>query len=214
MRNVALAVSFPLLFTGTLLGQSATESRPLSFSLAAGPTRAFRVVDAPGFEAEGGIARYLGHGFGVRVDAASHWYREQPQYPCMVQDADRCYQTMSRSVKVAVLSATYRVSRFSSDNGRSVPYVITGIGTYRGRRLATHYPTCQPSDALCLDRNISKWEMFDTQLGWSGGVGVDFKIGSVPAFVETRLHYIYNDKRGAQPSNDYFLWPWSMGLRF
>jgi hypothetical protein len=56
--------------------------------------------------------------------------------------------------------------------------------------------------------------MRDTQIGWSGGAGLDFMLGPVATFMEMRLHYIYSNKPGAQPSNDYFLWPVSVGLRF
>jgi hypothetical protein len=112
-----------------------------------------------------------------------------------------------------MFSATYHVSRFSTDKGRTVPYLITGVGLYRSRRIATHYPECQPV-ASCADRTTYKLEMRDTQVGWSGGLGLDFALGSLATFTEMRLHYIYSDKSGAQPSNDYFLWPVSLGFRF
>jgi hypothetical protein len=68
--------------------------------------------------------------------------------------------------------------------------------------------------AACADRNTYKLEMRDTQFGWSGGVGVDLDVGPVASFAELRLHYMYNNKPGGQPSNDYFLWPLSLGFRF
>ena len=214
MRFPARAVFLLLAVTSPSLAQTATsESRPFSFSLAAGPTRAFRGVDAPGVEAQGALSYRLGHGFGVRLEGAGHWYQQQPLYPCMVQDADRCYQTMRRSVSATLVSATYHVQHFATDNGHSVPYLITGIGMYESRRIATHYPNCQPLD-LCFDREVYKWEMRDTQIGWSGGIGADFMLGPVPVFSEMRLHYIYRNTPGGQQSNDYFLWPLSVGLRF
>jgi hypothetical protein len=177
-----------------------------------GPTRAFRGVDAPGIEGQGGVAYRLGHGFGLRLEGAGHWYGQQTLYPCLVQDAGRCYQTMRRAVAAGSLSTTYHISRFATDNGTSVPYLITGLGIYRSRRIATRYPDCQPTGAC--DRNTYKLELRDTQFGWSGGIGADFRLGSLAAFAETRVHYVYDDRPGAQPSNDYFVWPFSIGLRF
>src|SRR5215208_3383163 len=154
------------------------QSRPVTFSIALGPTRAFRGVDAPGFQGQGGIAYALGGDLGLRLEGTGHRYEQQPLYPCIVQDAVRCYQTMRRAVAAGVLSATYRVSRFSSNNGRTVPYLISGVGVYRSRRIATHYPDCQPG-GLCADRGTYKLEMRDTQFGWSGGLGLDFQLGSL-----------------------------------
>jgi hypothetical protein len=199
--------------SATALGQSTTDRpRPYTFSVAVGPTRAFRGVDAPGIEGQGGVAYRLGHGFGLRLEGAGHWYEEQTLYPCLVQDAARCYQTIRRAVVAGSLSTTYHISRFATDNGTSVPYLITGLGLYRSRRIATRYPDCQPTGPC--DRNTYKLELRDTQFGWSGGIGADFRLGSLAAFAETRVHYVYNDRPGAQPSNDYFVWPFSIGLRF
>jgi hypothetical protein len=199
--------------SATAMGQSASsQSHPYAFSVAAGPTRAFRGVDAPGIQGQGGIALGLRHGFGLRLEGTGHWYEERPLYPCIVQDAARCYQTIRRAVVAGTLNATYHISRFASDKGRTVPYLISGLGVYRSRRVATRYSDCQPL-GLC-DRNIYKLELRDTQFGWSGGVGADFDLGSLAAFAEMRLHYVYSDKPGGQPSNDYFLWPLSLGFRF
>jgi hypothetical protein len=178
-----------------------------------GPTHAFRGVDAPGVQGQGAIAYGLGHGFGLRLEGTGHWYEPQPLYPCIVQDAVRCYQTIKRAVAAGTLSATYHISRFRSDEGRTSPYLISGVGVYRSRRIATHYPDCQPV-AACADRTTYKLEMRDTQFGWSGGLGLDFDLGPVASFAEMRLHYIYSDTPGGQPSNDYFLWPLSVGFRF
>ncbi|HET6761659.1 MAG TPA: hypothetical protein VFH13_06135, partial [Gemmatimonadaceae bacterium] len=71
---------------------------------------------------------------------------------------------------------------------------------------------CQPVGPC--DRGTYRLELRDTQFGWSGGVGADFELGSLPVFAETRLHYVYNDRPGGQASNDYFLWPLSVGIRF
>ena len=213
MRYIARAVCFLVALAPPLLAQTVSESRPIGFSIAAGPTHSFRGVDAAGAGVNGGISYRLGHDFGLKLEATGHWYQQQPLYPCMVQDADRCYQTMRRSVSAGVLSATYHLSRFARDKGRATPYLMTGVGIYESRRIATHYPDCQPPD-LCADRFVYKWEMRDTQFGWSGGLGLDFMLGPVATFTEMRLHYIYRDTPGGQPSNDYFLWPVSVGLRF
>lgn len=213
MRRFALALLVFVVGTSPAIAQSATsQSRLFTFSAAVGPTNAFRGVDARGVETQGGIALGLRNGFGLRLEGTGHWYGEQPLYPCIIQDAARCYQTMSRAVAAGILNATYHISRFASDKGRSVPYVISGLGIYRSRRIATRYTDCQ-SVGPC-DRAIYKLELRDTQFGWSGGVGADFDLGSLAVFAETRLHYIYSDSPGAQSSNDYFLWPFSVGFRF
>lgn len=186
--------------------------RPFTFSIAIGPTRAFRGVDAPGVQGQGAIEYKFQRGFGLRLEGTGHWYEQQPLYPCMVQDELRCYQTIRRAVGAGVLSATYHVMRFADDKGHTIPYLITGGGIYRSRRIATHYPECQPG-GLCADGTY-RMEMRDNQFGWSGGAGVDFNLGSVRAFGEMRLHYIYRDTPSGQPSNDYFLWPLSVGFRF
>lgn len=189
------------------------DQRPFTFSIAMGPTHAFRGVDAPGVQGQGAIEYNLQRGFGLRLEGTGHWYEQQPLYPCLVQDEVRCYQTIRRAVSAGVLSATYHMTRFADDKGHTVPYLITGVGIYRSRKIATHYPECQPV-GLCADRTTYKMEMRDNQFGWSGGVGLDFDLGSVRAFSELRLHYIYPDAPSGQPSNDYFLWPLSVGFRF
>jgi hypothetical protein len=214
MRTFLRAALFLVTLTSVGLAQPAsTDTRPIMFTLGLGPSHAFRGVDARGIEWQGGAEHALGRNFGLRLEGTGHWYAAQPLYPCMVQDAQYCYQTMRRSVSAGVLNATYQLTGLATDKGRSVPYLITGVGIYRSRRLATHYPDCQPTD-LCDQRATSTLEIRDTQLGWSGGVGANFDIGPVAAFSELRLHYIYRDTPSGQASNDYFLWPLSIGFRF
>ena len=214
MPNLARVVSVLLAVGSPALAQSTTApSRPFTFSVGLGPSNTFRGVDSRGVAGQLAIAHPLGLHFGLRLEGTAHWYEQQPLYPCLVQDAVRCYQTMRRAVGAGVLNLTYHLTRFASQDQHTVPYVISGLGIYRSRRIATHYPDCPPQD-LCADRGTYKLEFRDTQLGWSGGLGVDFNVGPIAAFSEMRLHYMYNDKRGAQPSNDYFLWPLSIGLRF
>jgi hypothetical protein len=191
----------------------AATQRPFTFSIAMGPTRAFRGVDAPGVQGQGAIEYKFQRGLGLRLEGTGHWYAQQPLYPCIVQDELRCYQTIRRAVGAGLLSATYHMTRFADDEGHTVPYLITGVGIYRSRRIATHYADCQPS-GLCADPATYKLEMRDNQFGWSGGAGLDFDLGSLKAFGEMRLHYIYRDTPSGQPSNDYFLWPISVGFRF
>lgn len=214
MPSLVRVVLLLIAATSSAVAQSPiTKTQPFTFSLAMGPTHAFRGVDAPGVQGQGGIGHRFGNGLGLRLEGTGHWYESQPLYPCIVQDAVRCYQTIRRAVAAGTLNATYHLSRFRSDKGRTIPYLISGVGIYRSRRIATHYPDCQPV-AACADRNTYKLEMRDTQFGWSGGLGLDLDLGPVASFAELRLHYIYSNKPGAQPSNDYFLWPLSLGFRF
>lgn len=202
-----------MVVTSPAIAQSApTKSRPVTFSAAIGATRTYRGVDAMGVHAQGGLEVGPRHGFGLRLEGTGHWSEQQPLYPCIVQDAVRCYQTMRRAVAAGILNATYHMLRFRTDEGRTVPYLISGLGVYRSRRIATRYTDCQPVGPC--DRSTYKLEFRDTQFGWNGGVGADFGLGSLAAFAETRLHYVYRDSPGGQPSNDYFLWPLSIGFRF
>jgi len=189
------------------------QPRPFAISLALGPTHTFRGVDAPGVQGQGGFEYKFTPSLGLRVEGTAHWYEQQPLYPCMVQDAFRCYQTIRRAVAAGIVSGTWHISRFASDKGRTVPYVISGVGVYKSRRIATHYPDCQPS-GVCTDRSTYKLEFRDTQIGWSGGAGLDFQLGPLPTFAEMRVHYIYRDSPSGQPTNDYFLMPLSVGVRF
>lgn len=208
------ALSLMLVTVSGAATAQAPQIKPglFSFSIAAGPTRAFRGVDAPGVQGQGGIARSLGGGFGVRLEGTGQWYESQPLYPCIIQDDTRCYQTIRRAVAAGTLSATYHMSRFRDEKTNSVPYLISGVGLYKSRRIATRYSDCQPAGPC--DRSMYRLELRDTQFGWSGGVGLDARLGSVGVFAETRVHYVYNDRPGAEPSNDYFVWPLSIGFRF
>ena len=200
--------------TSPALGQSVVANqRPLTFSIAMGPTHAFRGVDAPGVQGQGAVEYRLQRGFGLRLEGSGHWYEQEPLYPCIVQDEVRCYHTIRRALAAGVLSGTYHMTRFAAGKGHPLPYLITGVGIYRSRKIATHYPECQPG-ALCADGATYKMEIRDNQLGWSGGAGLDFDLGSVKTFLELKLHYIYSDTPSGQPSNDYFLWPLSVGFRF
>lgn len=215
MRTFSRVAVLLLVVTSPARAQIGTteQARPFAISLALGPTRTFRGVDAPGIQGQAGFEYKFTPSFGLRVEGTAHWYEQQPVYPCLIQDAFRCYQTIRRAVSAGVVSATYHVSRFAADKGRTVPYLISGVGFYKSRRIATHYPDCQPGGA-CTDRNTYKLEFRDTQIGWSGGVGLDFQLGPLPAFGEMRVHYIYRDSPSGQPTNDYFLMPLSVGVRF
>ena len=212
-RLIRFISLFLLLGMVTANAQTPTSPpRPYAFSVSAGPTRSFRGGDAPGIQGQAGVEYTLGHGFGLKLEGARHRYEQQALYRCMVLDGVNCYQAMRRDIATGVLSATYHISSFATDDG--VPYLISGVGLYRSKRIATHYSTCQPTDALCTDPGTIRYEMRDAQFGWSGGVGADFKLGPVQALAEMRVHYIYRDTPRGQPSNDFFLWPFSVGFRF
>jgi hypothetical protein len=215
MRTISRVSALLLAVTAPAIAQTDKAEQPRSFaiSVALGPTHAFRGVDSPGIQGQGGLEYKFTPSFGLRVEGTGHWYEQQPVYPCLIQDAFRCYQTVRRAVSAGVVSATYHISRFATDKGRAVPYLISGVGVYKSRRIATHYPDCQPSGA-CTDRSTYKLEFRDTQVGVNGGLGLDFQLGPVPTFAEMRIHYVYPDTPRGQPSNDYFLWPLSVGLRF
>ncbi|MEP6551723.1 MAG: hypothetical protein ABJB95_11100 [Gemmatimonadales bacterium] len=210
-RLIRFISLFLLLGIVTASAQTPTSPpRPYAFSVSAGPTRSFRGGDAPGIQGQAGVEYTLAHGFGLKLEGARHRYEQQALYRCVVLDGVNCYQAMRRDISTGVLSATYHISRFANDEG--VPYLISGVGLYRTRHIATHYSTCQPAD-LCTDPS-STFETRNTQFGWSGGIGADFKLGPVPVLAEMRVHYIYRDTPTGQPSNDFFLWPFSIGVRF
>jgi hypothetical protein len=214
MKFCIRAITVLLIFPSVSLAQpSSGESRSFTLAISAGPMQAERGVDALGGHVEGGILYRIGSDFGLKLDLAQHWTGAQTLYPCILQDADYCYQTIRRSVAASILSATYHISRLARESGHTVPYLIAGAGVYRSRKVAMRYSDCQPPEA-CVDRATHRLEMRDTQFGWSGGLGLDFDLGPVAAFSELRVHYIRSDTPRIRSSNDYFLVPISVGVRF
>ena len=214
-RIPSLALAPLVLFATALAAQASRETgRGITLSAALGPSAAAREVDASGAHADLGVGyRSHSNGFGVRLEVATHRYRDVPLYPCLVQDADRCYQTMNRRVSATIASITYNLPTrllFSHDAGA---YFLAGVGSYGSRRVATHYPDCQPG-GVCADRTTHTLELRDTQVGASGGIGVEMRVQRVLLFTELRVHYAYRDTPRGQPSNDYFLVPLSVGVRF
>jgi hypothetical protein len=191
-----------------------TDARPFKLSIAGGPMLAERGVDGIGGHAQAGISYAAAKSrFGAQLDLAYYLTGQQALYPCIVQDTERCYQTIQRSVTSGVLSATYHISRFASTSRRTLPYVIGGIGLYGSRKLARHFPECQ-LNGVCTDRNTYEMEIKDTQWGFSGGVGVDVRLEQLATFAEFRVHFVERDSPDNGPSNDYFLVPVSIGVRF
>jgi hypothetical protein len=162
---------------------------------------------------DGGIGyRARSSGLGVRVELASHRYHDVPLYTCMVQDTGGCYQTIRRNVSATIASVTYNLPMRVVAGYDAGLYLLAGVGGYRSSRVATRYPSCLP-DELCL-QSRSTLEMRDTQLGASGGIGVEARVQRILLFTELRVHYAYRDTPHGQPSNDYFLVPLSLGIRF
>lgn len=202
------------LLAGTLTAQtSPSPGRGLTISAAFGPSAAAREVDASGTHADVGIGyRAHSNGFGVRLELASHRYNDVPLYPCLVQDADRCYQTMRRRVSAGIASLTYNLPTRLIAGHDAAAYFLAGVGSYHSRRVATRYPDCQPTGTC--DRATYTLELRDAQVGASGGIGAEVRVQRVLVFTELRVHYAYRDTPRGEPSNDYFLVPLSVGFRF
>ena len=215
VRIAPLSLTALTLFAATLTAQASRDTgRGITLSAALGPSAAAREVDASGAHGDLGIGyRAHSNGFGVRLEYTGHRYRDVPLYPCMVQDADRCYQTIRRRVTATIASVTYNLPTRLLINHETSAYFLAGVGSYASRRVATRYPDCQPSGP-CLDRGTYTLELRDTQVGASGGIGAEVRVQRVLLFTELRVHYAYRDSPRGTPSNDYFLVPLSVGVRF
>jgi hypothetical protein len=211
--NPTLLLSLVLFATSLSAQTPATVGRGLTLSAALGPSAAARGVDASGMHYQGGIGyRARSNGFGVRVDMANHRSHDVPLYTCMVQDTEGCYQTIRRNVSATVASVTYNLPTRVVAGYDAALYLLAGVGGYRSNRVATRYPNCLPDD-LCFQTR-STLEMRDRQVGASGGIGAEVRVQKVLLFTELRVHYAYRDTPHGQPSNDYFLVPLSIGIRF
>jgi hypothetical protein len=193
--------------TASHVGAQSDSSRRLVPFVSLGASHAARGVDSPGAHIEAGFIRALGHGFSVRVEAARHSYGEVPVAPCLLQDSERCYQVVDRQVTAGIVNAVYG----HSVRGTEL-YLISGMGVYGSHRVATRYPACQVAGP-CETRTY-KLDIRDTQLGVNGGIGAETPVRSVPLFMDLRVHYMYRTTPSGRPGNDYFLVPFTVGLRF
>jgi hypothetical protein len=189
------------------VGAQSDSTRRLFPFISLGTSQAGRGVDGPGIHGEAGFIRALGHGFSVRVEAARHAYGEAPVAPCLLADSERCYQVVDRQVTAGIVNAVYGHSV-----GVTELYLISGMGVYGSHRVATRYPACQIAGP-CETRTY-KLHMRDTQFGVNGGFGAEMPVGSVPLFMDVRMHYTYRTTPTGKPGNDYFLIPFTMGVRF
>jgi hypothetical protein len=212
-RRLVLSILSLVAISAPLGAQSSREAgRGITLSAAFGPSTAARGVDASGAHGDVGIGyRSHSNGWGIVLEMAGHRYRDVPLYPCLVQDADRCYQTMRRRVSATIGSITYNLPTQLIASHDAGAYLLAGIGSYGSRRVATRYPDCQPT-GVC-DRATYTLELRDRQIGASGGIGAEMRFDHVLVFAELRVHYAYRNTPRGTPSNDYFLVPLSVGLR-
>jgi hypothetical protein len=193
--------------TASRVGAQSDSSRRLAPFLSLGTSSAGRGVDGPGIHVDAGFIRALGHGFSVRLEATRHAYGDAPVAPCLVWDSERCYQVVDRQVTAGIVNAVY-----GRPVGRAELYLISGMGVYGSHRVATKYPECQAAGP-CETRTY-KLHMRDTQFGVNGGFGAEMPVGSVPMFMDVRMHYTYRTAPTGKPGNDYFLLPLTVGVRF
>lgn len=204
-----LAMSLTLtLFASPCSAQSAADSGgAFRFFLTAGSSQAQRLPDGFGFHGGAAVERALGRRVGVRLEGTYHAYGEVPVYPCLFQDAERCYSTVDRQVTAGIANLTYDIPLAGQ-----IFYLIGGVGVYGSRRVASQYPACAPND-LCFS-TVYRMSIRATGTGVSGGVGTRMMLGTVPLFFDLRIHYASRTTPEGQPSNDYFLMPMTVGLRF
>jgi hypothetical protein len=206
-------VSFGVLASALPAQSPSTTGRGLTVSAAFGPSAAARGVDASGTHWDAGIGyRAHSNGLGVRLELGSHRYGDVPVYTCLVQDAQGCYQTMRRRVSATVGSVSYNFPTRLVAGYDAGLYLLAGVGSYRSNRIATHYPDCLPG-GLC-NRTVSTMEQRDAQMGASGGIGGEVRVQKLIVFTEFRVHYAYRNTPRGEPGNDYFLLPFSIGVRF
>jgi len=181
-------------------------ARPFVPFVSGGASLASRLPDAGGMHVELGVIRTLGHGFSLRLEAARHVYDEVGLAPCLIQDSARCYQTLDRKVSAGIVSAAYDHPAW-----RGSVYLIGGAGVYGSRRVATRYPSCDVAGPC--DNATYTLEMRATQPGVNGGIGAQMPVGRVSLFTDVRVHYMFRTSPSGGPSNDYFLLPFTVGLR-
>jgi hypothetical protein len=172
-----------------------------------GMSNAQRLPDGLGFHAGLGAQRQLGWRFGVRLEGTFHAYGEVPVYPCLFQDAERCYSTVDRQVTAGLLSLTYDVPIAGE-----IFYLVGGGGLYHSRRVASQYPACTP-EQFCIKEHY-RMRIDATQPGMSGGFGMRATFGTVPLLLDFRIHFASRTTPENTPSNDYFLMPITLSIGF
>ena len=214
-RSTTRAIAMAALLSAVAVpaaAQAIPSGRGFELLLSGGPSQASRSVDAMGWFAEAGIARRLSSRVGVRLELAGHRYGAVPVYQCIVQDAERCYQTLGRDVIAGIANVVVQPMTARESGTYRGLYLIGGLGTYDSRRKATAYPDCEPSGE-CSDRDVRTMTLRDTQLGINGGIGFNVILGGSPVFTEMRLHYARPNSPANGPTNDYFLFPISIGFK-
>jgi hypothetical protein len=205
---VALPVALSLAaFVAPCSAQTGDTARTLQPFVSVGVSNAQRLPDGFGFHGGLGAQRALGWRFGARLEGTFHAYGEVPVYPCLFQDAERCYSTVDRQVTAGLASLTYDVPI-----GGEVFYLIGGAGLYHSRRVASQYPACTP-EQFCIKEHY-RMHVDATQPGMSGGFGMRATFGTVPLLLDFRIHYASRTTPQSTPSNDYFLMPITLSIGF
>ena len=179
--------------------------RSVQLFVSAGTSQAQRLPDGFGVHAGAGAAHALGRRIGVRFEGTYHAYGEVPVYPCLFQDADRCYSTVDRQVIAGLASLVYDIPIA----GETL-YLIGGTGLYRSRRVATQHPACAPTQGC--SSTVYRMSIQATQPGISGGIGLRRNLGSLPLSLDARIHFVSRTTPEGGPSNDYFLMPLTFTL--
>lgn len=197
-----------------LPAQSTAATRSYGVLLSGGPSDAFRSVDTEGWHAAAALVRPLNQRLAARLELTGHTYGAVPVYPCLIQDSERCYQTLDRKVVAGIANLSYEPMRARESGLYRSLYLIGGVGVYDSRREATAYPDCE-LPGVCGDRSTHTMTIRDTQLGLNGGIGANLRVGPSQSafFVELRVHYARRSTPAGRPSNDYFLTPVSVGFR-
>jgi hypothetical protein len=212
-RAAVVALLCAMIGAAPVAAQTGGTPKRYEFFIVGGPSRASRGVDARGWHAGAGLAHRFSGRLGAQLDLTGHTYGPVPVFPCLVADSQRCYQTLDRKVVAGTATVTYQVLPVRETGRFHGLYLLGGIGLYGSRRTATAYPDCDVS-GVCRDRAVHEMRLNDTQLGFNGGVGVWSLTPRSPLFAEVRLHFARRSTPTGTPSNDYWLVPFSIGLRF
>jgi hypothetical protein len=120
---------------------------------------------------------------------------------------------MRRSVNAMIADVVLRLpaGRIAEGVGMRA-YFLGGLGVYNSARIATRYNDCQPTGPC--DRSTYEWVRRDAQPGVNGGMGLETTIQRARVFVEGDVHYVRRTSAAGTPTNDYFLLPIALGVRF
>ena len=190
-----------------------TAQRQMTYSLSLGPSLfAGSEGNYPGLQAQGGISyKPRTSSLGARADLLIHRFDTRSLYPCLLQQADVCFQTSQRTVSGFSVGLTYEPPKRSASRAIPTPYLVGGLAVYESRRDARRQADCT-IEGVCSA--AQRETLRDTDFGANLGAGVTFMVANVDMFAEIRLHQPVWHTGPERPLRNFRLIPMSIGVRF